>query len=38
MQYTLLLWHADHVNFSRLLNLLEKQLQQVHDARRPDMG
>jgi len=38
MQYTLLLWHADHVNFSRLLNLLEKQLQQVHDARRPDYG
>ena len=38
MQYTLLLWHADHVNFSRLLNLLEKQLQQLHDARRPDYG
>jgi hypothetical protein len=24
MQYTLMLWHADHVNFGRLLNLLER--------------
>ena len=26
MQYTLMLWHADHVNFGRLLNLLEGEL------------
>jgi hemerythrin-like domain-containing protein len=26
MQYTLMLWHADHVNFGRLLNLLESEL------------
>ena len=31
MQYTLMLWHADHVNFGRLLNLLESELQLAHD-------
>jgi hemerythrin-like domain-containing protein len=32
MQYTLMLWHADHVNFGRLLNLLESELQLAHDG------
>jgi len=32
VQYTLMLWHADHVNFSRLLNLLQAQLRRVNDA------
>lgn len=32
MQYTLMLWHADHINFGRLLNLLESELQLAHDG------
>jgi len=36
MHDTLMLWHADHVNFGRLLNLLEDELGQVHDAAAPD--
>ena len=36
MQYSLMLWHADHVNFGRLLNLLEGQLQLLHDDGSPD--
>jgi hemerythrin-like domain-containing protein len=36
MQYTLLLWHADHVNFGRLLNLLDEELQRLHDSSSPD--
>jgi hemerythrin-like domain-containing protein len=35
MQYTLMLWHADHVNFGRLLNLLEGELDLLHDAGSP---
>lgn len=27
MQYTLMLWHADHVNFGRLLAILERELE-----------
>jgi len=36
MKYTLVLWHADHVNFGRLLNLLEGELAPLHDAGSPD--
>lgn len=36
MKYTLVLWHADHVNFGRLLNLLEAELAPLHDAGSPD--
>ena len=36
MQYTLMLWHADHVNFGRLLALLESELGRVHDTGAPD--
>ena len=36
MKYTLVLWHADHVNFGRLLNLLESELAPLHDAGAPD--
>jgi hemerythrin-like domain-containing protein len=32
MQYTLMLWHADHVNFGRLLNLFESELQRARDG------
>ena len=35
-KYTLGLWHADHVNFGRLLNLLERELAPLHDAGSPD--
>ena len=35
MQYTIMLWHADHVNFARLLNLLEGELDLLHDAGSP---
>jgi hemerythrin-like domain-containing protein len=35
MQYTLLLWHADHVNFGRLLNLLDGELDLLHDGGSP---
>jgi hemerythrin-like domain-containing protein len=31
-----MLWHADHVNFGRLLNLLEGELRRLHDDRSPD--
>jgi len=36
MSMTLALWHADHVNFGRLLNLLENQLVIFHDGDSPD--
>lgn len=36
MQYTLMLWHADHVNFGRLLAMLESELARVHDTGAPD--
>jgi len=29
-------WHADHVNFARLLNLLERQLIAFHAGEEPD--
>jgi hemerythrin-like domain-containing protein len=29
-------WHADHVNFARLLNLLERQLAAFHAGEQPD--
>ena len=35
MQYTIMLWHADHVNFARLLNLLEGELDLLRDAGSP---
>ena len=31
-----MLWHADHVNFGRLLKLLERQLDLLHGAGSPD--
>jgi hemerythrin-like domain-containing protein len=36
MPDTLALWHAEHVNFSRLLTLLDNQLALFHGGRRPD--
>ena len=36
MPDTLTLWHAEHVNFSRLLNLLESQLSVFHGGKSPD--
>ena len=36
MRDTLARWHADHVNFSHLLNLLEGQLALFHDGASPD--
>lgn len=36
MPDTLALWHAEHVNFARLLNLLDKQLALFHDGATPD--
>lgn len=36
MSLTLALWHADHVNFGRLLNLLENQFAIFHDGASPD--
>jgi hemerythrin-like domain-containing protein len=33
---TLALWHAEHVNFDRLLNLLDDQLSLFHDGGSPD--
>ncbi|HEX7271317.1 MAG TPA: hemerythrin domain-containing protein [Casimicrobiaceae bacterium] len=36
MPDTLALWHAEHVNFSRLLDLLELQLTALHDGGAPD--
>jgi hemerythrin-like domain-containing protein len=36
MHDTLALWHADHVNFGRLLDLLDDELKLLHDAGAPD--
>jgi hemerythrin-like domain-containing protein len=36
MQYTLMLWHADHLNFDRILRLLEAELGRFHEDRDPD--
>lgn len=36
MAETIALWHAEHVNFSRLLDLLETQLAAFHDGESPD--
>jgi len=36
MRNTLSIWHADHVNFGRLLNLLDGELKRMHDADSPD--
>jgi len=36
MPNTLDLWHAEHVNFSRLLTLLDNQLALFHGGKRPD--
>ena len=32
------LWHAEHANFSRLLDLLERQLARFHEGEQPDYG
>jgi hemerythrin-like domain-containing protein len=31
-------WHADHVNFSRQLNLLDEQLTRFHEDAQPDFN
>jgi hemerythrin-like domain-containing protein len=36
MPDTLALWHAEHVNFARLLNLLDEQLALFHSGATPD--
>ena len=36
MPDTLALWHAEHVNFARLLNLLDNQLYLFHGGKTPD--
>lgn len=36
MSNTLGRWHADHVNFTKLLDLLETQLRSLHDGGAPD--
>lgn len=36
MPDTLALWHAEHVNFARLLNLLDDQLSLFHSGDTPD--
>ena len=36
MPDTLALWHTEHANFARLLNLLDDQLALFHDAGAPD--
>jgi hemerythrin-like domain-containing protein len=36
MSDTLALWHAEHVNFARLLNLLDHQLSLFHGGKTPD--
>lgn len=36
MQYTLMLWHADHVNFGRLLAMLERELERLDHTGTPD--
>jgi len=35
MHDTLTQWHMDHVNFAKLLDLLETELQNLHDGRLP---
>ena len=35
MHDVIALWHADHVNFARLLNLLEEQLELFHAGKSP---
>jgi hemerythrin-like domain-containing protein len=36
MQYTLMLWHADHLNFDRLLTYVDAELRRLHDGDEPD--
>ena len=36
MPHTLALWHAEHVNFARLLNLLDIELALFHGGKSPD--
>ena len=36
MQYTLMLWHADHLNFGRLLNFLEGELARLRNGDSPN--
>ena len=36
MHYTLMLWHADHVNFGRLLTMLESEVERLREAESPD--
>jgi len=36
MPTTLALWHAEHVNFSKLLNVLDGQLMLFHGGKAPD--
>jgi len=36
MHYTLMLWHADHVNSHRLLAILQREVELVHGNGRPD--
>ena len=36
MQYTLMLWHADHLNFDRLLTYLDAELRRLHEGGEPD--
>ncbi len=36
MPTTLALWHAEHVNFAKLLNLLDGQLMLFHGGKSPD--
>ena len=36
MADSLALWHAEHVNFARLLDLLEEQVADFHRGERPD--
>jgi hemerythrin-like domain-containing protein len=36
MSDTLSRWHAEHANFAKLLDLLERQLASFHDASSPD--
>ena len=35
MHNTLALWHADHLNFSKLLQLLEVQIERFHAGATP---
>ena len=36
MENPVLYWHAEHVNFGRLLDILEGQLAEFHDAGKPN--